>query len=76
MNFIQKLNELSKIENTELENEIEKAEQEYKKIFGNNDYTNVFDDDATYLEKLKKCIELKISYDSLYTGDLDEHTLI
>lgn len=25
MNFIQKLNELSKIENTELENEIEKA---------------------------------------------------
>lgn len=76
MNFIQKLNELSKIENTELENEIEKVEQEYKKIFGNNDYTNVFDDDATYLEKLKKCIELKISYDSLYTGDLDENTLI
>lgn len=76
MNFIQKLNELSKIENTELKNEIEKAEQEYKKIFGNNDYTNVFDDDATYLEKLKKCIELKISYDSLYTGDLDENTLI
>lgn len=76
MNFIQKLNELSKIENTELENEIEKAEQKYKKIFGNNDYTNVFDDDATYLEKLKKCIELKISYDSLYTGDLDENTLI
>ena len=53
MDIVEKLHELSKIENFELDNEIEKAEQKYKEIFGNNDYTNVFDDDETYLKNNK-----------------------
>lgn len=76
MDIIEKLNKLSKKENTELDNQIEKAEQEYKKIFGNNDYTNIFDDDETYLKKLKECIKLRISYDELYNDDNDENDLI
>lgn len=76
MDIVEKLNKLSKKKNTELDNQIEKSEQEYKKIFGNNDYTNIFDDDEIYLKKLKKCIELGISYDELYNDDNDENDLI
>lgn len=76
MDIVEKLNKLSKKKNTELDNQIEKLEQEYKKIFGNNDYTNIFDDDETYLKKLKECIELGISYDELYNDDNDENDLI
>ncbi len=76
MDIVEKLNKLSKKKNTELDNQIEKSEQEYKKIFGNNDYTNIFDDDETYLKKLKECIELGISYDELYNDDNDENDLI
>lgn len=76
MDIVEKLNKLSKKKNTELDNQIEKLEQEYKKIFGNNDYTNIFDDDKTYLKKLKECIELGIPYDELYNDDNDENDLI
>jgi hypothetical protein len=76
MDIVEKLNKLSKKKNTELDNQIEKLEQEYKKIFGNNDYTNIFDDDETYLKKLKECIEFGISYDELYNDDNDENDLI
>lgn len=76
MDIVEKLHKLSKVENTELDNEIEKAEQKYKEIFGNNDYTNVFDDDKTYLKKIKECIRAKISYDDLYTGKISEDEFI
>lgn len=76
MDIVEKLHKLSKMENTELDNEIEKAEQEYKEIFGNNDYTNVFDDDETYLKKLKECIKTRISYDDMYTGKISKDEFI
>ena len=76
MDIVEKLHELAMKENTELENEIEKAELEYKEIFGDNDYTSVFDDDETYLRKLKECIKLGISYDDMYVGKISEHEFI
>lgn len=76
MDIIEKLHNLSTQEKTNLDNEIEKAELEYKEIFGNNDYTNVFDDDETYLKKLRECIKIRKTYDEVYVDKLNNDDLI
>lgn len=76
MDIVEKLHRLSMMENNELDNEIEKAELEYKEIFGDNDYTNIFDDDETYLRKLRECIKFKISYNDLHNVKKRKEKLI
>ncbi len=67
--FWEHLEKLKNREPTELEKEIENAELEYKEIFGDNNYTNVFEDDETYLKNLKECIKYKIRYNKLHGYD-------
>lgn len=66
MDIVEIIHELAMQEPTELQKEIEKAELEYKEIFGDNNYTNIFDDDETYLRKLKDCIKYKTAYNDWY----------
>ena len=68
MNIVEKLHELSMKEPSELDKEIEKAELEYKEIFGDNNYTLLFTDDEKYLKNLRECIKYKIPYDDLHVG--------